>query len=51
MITTLKTNITVEEICDGFVYKTEGKGYLVYQVNQSSQNIKEIITDGKKMLQ
>lgn len=27
MITTLKTNITVEDICDGFVYnELEGKG-------------------------
>ena len=38
MKTTLKTNITVKEICDGFVYnELEGKG--LYGKRQESQDI------------
>jgi len=34
MKTTLKTEITVKDICEGFVYnELEGKGYSVYLEN------------------
>ena len=46
MKTNLKTNITVKEICDGFVYnELEGKGLLACLVSSPfSRSIKEIIS-------
>jgi hypothetical protein len=52
MKTTLRTDITVKDVCDGFVYnELEGKVYLDFQVNltiQPEYQRNYIYADGKR---